>query len=102
MASRGCEATELVAGSRTARWPNASGRELTIPPCSGQQGGSGTTSGREPNPNSAPYWPPALELCPAIGSGAALKGHGGPTVTGDQGAMAALRGRGAEKRWIDA
>ena len=42
------------------------------------------------------------ELCPAIGSGAAPKGHGGPTVTGDQGAMAALRGRGAEKRWIDA
>ena len=32
MASRGCEATELVAGSRTARWPNASGRKLTLPP----------------------------------------------------------------------
>ena len=42
------------------------------------------------------------ELCPATGSGAAPKGHGGPTVTGDQGAMAALRSRGAEKRWIDA
>ena len=36
--------------------------------------------------------------------GAAPKGHGGPTVCAlaDQGAMAALRGRGAEKRWIDA
>ena len=39
------------------------------------------------------------ELCPAQ---RAPKGHGGPTVTGDQGAMAALRGQGAEKRWIDA
>ena len=40
------------------------------------------------------------ELCPAIGSGAAPKGHGGPKVCAlaDQGAMAALRGRGAEKR----
>ena len=39
------------------------------------------------------------ELCPAIGSSAASKGHGGPTVTGDQGDMAALRlrGRGAGK-----
>ena len=38
------------------------------------------------------------ELCPAIGSGAAPKGHGGPKVCAlaDQGAMAALRGRGAE------
>ena len=26
------EARELVAGSRTAKWPNASGRKLTIPP----------------------------------------------------------------------
>jgi len=32
MASRGCEASELVAGSWTARWPNASGRKLTLPP----------------------------------------------------------------------
>ena len=39
------------------------------------------------------------ELCPAQ---RAPKGHGGPMVTGDQRAMAALRGRGAEKRWIDA
>ena len=39
------------------------------------------------------------ELCPAIGSGAAPKGHGGPKVCAlaDQGAMAALRGQGAEK-----
>ena len=44
------------------------------------------------------------ELCPAIGSGAAPKGHGGPKVCAlaGQGAMAALRGQGAEKRWIDA
>ena len=51
---------------------------------------------------AAPYG--LTELCPAIGSGAAPKGHGGPKVCAlaDQGAMAALRGRGAEKRWIDA
>ena len=62
-----------------------------------------TASGREPYSNGAPYWPlpcgGLTELCPAIGSGAAPKGHGGPKVCAlaDQGAMAALRGRGAEK-----
>ena len=45
---------------------------------------------------AAPYG--LTELCPAIGSGAAPKGHGGPKVCAlaDQGAMVALRGRGAE------
>ena len=56
-----------------------------------------TPRGWLPQRRASSYHGGWAELCPAIGSGAAPKGHGGPTVTGDQGAMAALRGQGAER-----